>query len=117
MVKNLKRSIRDKYKRRERNLYHALEQFLLYAEDRLDESIAGKIKNREKTEQLVFLCAKLLEEIPEPKENMIDPNLDIVDMLDIAEKNTRRISKEAQEWEYSLSDEELELILNSHEEE
>jgi hypothetical protein len=42
MANDNKRSIRDKYKRRLRNLYYNLEQFKRAADERLDEKQTGK---------------------------------------------------------------------------
>lgn len=115
MVKDLKRSIRDKYKRRERDLYFILEQYLMHAEDRLNESIAGKIRDRDRIEKVVAKCRDLLEELPVPKKYQIDPNISIEDLL--GENNTEQILKEMKEWSDNLTDEEWEEIRNYRDEE
>ena len=108
MVKDLKRSIRDKYKRRERNLYHMLEQYLIYAGDRLDGNRAGKIRDRERVEKLISKCKELLQEIPVPKEYEIDTNMDIEDLL--GENDTDQILKEMKERSDNLTEKEWEKI-------
>ncbi|MBT2771975.1 hypothetical protein J7J47_06955 [Halomonas sp. ISL-60] len=112
MVKDLKRSIRDKYKRRERDLYYVLEQYLIHADDRLDESRAGKIRDRERVEELVSKCRELLQEVPVPKEFEIDPNMTIEEFL--GENDTEQILKEMKEWSDSLTEEEWEELRNHH---
>ena len=112
MVKDLKRSIRDKYKRRERDLYYVLEQYLIHAKDRLDESRAGKARDRETVEELVQKCEELLQEVPVPKEYEIDPNMSIEEFL--GENNTEQILKEMKEWSDSLTEEEWEEIKSYH---
>lgn len=110
MTKDLKRSIRDKYKRREAHLYHAIEQYLMHAEDRIDESVAGKARDRERIEKISQKCRELMEELPEPKEYQIDPNMDIEDLL--GENNIDEILEAGRKWFENLSAEELEEIMN-----
>ncbi len=105
MVKDLKRSIRDKYKRREAYLYYAIEQYLIHAEDRLNEQIAGKARDKEKIEQISQSCCNLLSEIPVPKEYQIDQNIDIEEFL--GKNNTEEILKAGKEWLDNLSPDEL----------
>ena len=56
--KDLKRSIRNKYKRRLNNLSRVLNDFILHAEDRLDQKRAGNIKNKKETEELIQIKSR-----------------------------------------------------------
>ena len=74
--KDLKFSIRRKYQRRERDLWMALEQFIIQAEERLDPEKAGDIRDRETVEKLKSLAEDLFNEIDTPKEFQEDLNFD-----------------------------------------
>ncbi len=110
MTKNLKRSIREKYKRRESNLHHAIEQYMLFADDRLNESIAGKARDKEQILKIIEKCKELLAELPEPNEFKIDPDIDIEELL--GDNNTEEIIEAGKKWFASLTPEELEEIKN-----
>lgn len=110
MVKNLKRSIREKYKRREANLYHTIEDYLLHAEERLNEKLAGKIRNREKVEQITEKCREILMILPIPKEYQDIPDMNIEELL--ANNCIDEILKEGEQWRNNLSPEELKEIRN-----
>lgn len=80
--KDIKRSIREKYKRRVKWLAHAVEQFEFAAKDRLEEG--GKIRNRPQTEELLeatdnlkALLAKYYKPEAEPLYNEDVFNIDI----------------------------------------
>lgn len=62
--KDLKRSIRNKYNRRLRYLAHTIDDYIFHAEQRLDKEKAGKIRNKNETEELLEKCKKLREIIP-----------------------------------------------------
>ena len=64
-LKNPKRSLRDKYKRRVCWMAHSLQEFIYYAEERLDPERAGKIRNKGETELLKKSAEELLKLIPE----------------------------------------------------
>jgi len=113
MVKDIKRSIRDKYKRREAHLYYAIEQYLMHADDRLNEELAGKARDKDKIDAISEKCRELFAEIPAPKEFQIDPNMDIEDLL--GENNIEDILKAGKEWFNNLSPEELKKIENYRE--
>lgn len=66
--KNKKRSIHLKYKRRLRSLAHALEDFLLHAEDKLDRSKSGAIQHRKFIEEVVEKAQELSDMLPPPEE-------------------------------------------------
>ena len=51
--KDLKRSIREKYKRRKKRLYFMLDDFLIQAREKLDEPRAGKIHDRAEVKDLI----------------------------------------------------------------
>ncbi|WP_217542885.1 hypothetical protein [Vibrio metschnikovii] len=106
MAKDEKRSIRDKYNRRLKHLYYALEQYLLFAEERLDESKAGKIRNKEETEDIVEKVKELLVLVPEPKL----PVLDFDALFGSTFDETEEILKQGKEWTDSLSEYEVEEI-------
>lgn len=72
--KDQKTSIRNKYKRRLRDLAITLDDFILHAELRLDAQRAGKIHKREETEQLLETCRKLRAAIS--VKNPMDEELD-----------------------------------------
>lgn len=110
MLKDLKRSIRNKYKRREALLYYAIKSYLNHAEERLNESLAGKARDRKRIEKISQKCREMMEELPEPKDYQIDPNIDIEVLL--GENNTDEILKAGKEWFESLSAEEVEEIRN-----
>jgi hypothetical protein len=62
--KDLKTSIRNKYKRRLRFLASSLDDFIHHAELRLDATKAGQIHKRSETEALLESCKALREKIP-----------------------------------------------------
>lgn len=57
--KDKKRSIRDKYKRRLKNLAFMLDEYIMHAEERLNEKKAGKIRNKKETQELLQKCTEL----------------------------------------------------------
>lgn len=73
--KNLKKSIRDKYKRRIKWLADALDDLIEHAEYRLDESRAGKIRNREETEDILSRAKTFREILPSSNDNDNDSQL------------------------------------------
>lgn len=105
MAKDVKRSIRNKYNIRLRNLHHILEQYLIHAEDRLNKSLAGNVRNREETEAIVEKSKELLELLPKPKEVEID-----FDAIFNSESNIDEILKQGQEFIDNLTEEEWEEI-------
>lgn len=62
--KDKKRSIRDKYKRRLKNLAFMLDEYIMHAEERLNEKKAGKIRNKKETQELLQKCTELRKIIP-----------------------------------------------------
>lgn len=62
--KDLKTSIRNRYKRRLRFLASSLDDFIYHAELRLDATKAGQIHKRSETEALLVSCKSLREKIP-----------------------------------------------------
>lgn len=109
MVDNLKRSIRDKYKRRENQLRHAIEQYLIFAEKRLSASEAGKARNTSEIENICARCNELLAALPEVKGYKLDPSIDIEKLL--GENDIDEILKAGDEWFNSLTPEEVKEIL------
>jgi hypothetical protein len=79
-LKDQKTSIRNKYKRRLRNLATTLDDFIIQAESRLDEQLAGKIHKREEVVKLLESCKALRATIPvtfadEHMDNQVCQNL------------------------------------------
>jgi enoyl reductase-like protein len=66
--KDPKMSIRLKYNRRREYLRHSLEQFLIFAKERLDEEKYGKIYKKAEVENLLEGAQKLLDIFPAKKE-------------------------------------------------
>ena len=62
--KDIKRSIREKYKRRLNWLFHALDQYEIMAKERLQNG--GNIINRKETEDILLKVSELKEMIPDP---------------------------------------------------
>jgi hypothetical protein len=62
--KDIKTSIRNKYKRRLRFLASSLDDFIHHAELRLDAAKAGQIHKRNELEALLESCKALREKIP-----------------------------------------------------
>ncbi|PZO18416.1 MAG: hypothetical protein DCE87_02050 [Betaproteobacteria bacterium] len=77
-AKDQKTSIRNKYKRRLRDLAMTLDEFITHAEDRLNAQRAGKIHKREETEKLLESCKTLRAAIPmkNPAEEELDERTD-----------------------------------------
>lgn len=63
-----KTSIRLKYNRRREYLRHSLEQFLIFAKERLNEEKYGKIYKKAEVENLLNGAQKLLNIFPAKKE-------------------------------------------------
>ena len=61
--KNLNRSLRDKYNRRIKLLSHAVEQFEIAANDRLN--IGGNIRNRSEIEAILAIVSTLKPHLPD----------------------------------------------------
>jgi hypothetical protein len=72
VTKDQKTSIRNKYKRRLRNLASTLDDFIHHAELRLDAQRAGRIHKRSETEQLLEHCKALRAAIPIIDEEELD---------------------------------------------
>lgn len=70
--KDLKTSIRNKYKRRLRFLASSLDDFICHAELRLDAKKAGQIRKRTETEALLESCKELRKKIPVHDDGTID---------------------------------------------
>nr|WP_298059380.1 hypothetical protein [uncultured Halomonas sp.] len=70
--KDEKTSIRNKYNRRLDSLARVLDDFIYHSEVRLDPQRAGKIRNREETEEILRQCKKLRESIPNKDNGTID---------------------------------------------
>jgi len=70
--KDLKTSIRNKYKRRLRILAQSLDDFVHHAELRLDATKAGRIHKRNETEELLEACKSLRKAIPVQDDGEID---------------------------------------------
>lgn len=91
--KELKTSIRLKYNRRREYLRHSLEQFLIFAEERLDEEKYGKIYKKAEVENLLKGANELLDSFPAEKEHEFTQedfaNFDL--MLEEAGKETEKI--------------------------
>jgi hypothetical protein len=66
--KDPKASIRLKYNRRREYLRNSLEQFLIFAEERLDEEKYGKIYKKSEVENLLTGAKELLDKFPAKKE-------------------------------------------------
>ncbi len=66
--KDPKTSIRLKYNRRRESLRHSLEQFLLFAKERLDEEKYGKIYKKEEVINLLKGAEELLGKLLAKKE-------------------------------------------------
>jgi hypothetical protein len=83
--KDLKGSIRNKYKRRLKSLAHILDDFIYHAELRLDKSRAGNIHKREETENLLRRCKDLREFIPITDDDELTDQIsrNICEFLDI----------------------------------
>lgn len=108
--KDLKRSIRDKYKRGLSNLRRALDTYIHTANERLGATRAGKIHKRKETEQLLQMCNDLLSKIPEEKLLEIDFDR----LFSDSENDTEKIIEEMSEWFNSLSKDELEELKSIH---
>ncbi|MFZ6769777.1 hypothetical protein ACO0LM_22215 [Undibacterium sp. Di26W] len=63
-VKDVKGSIRRKYRTRLKNLAWALNEFISHAENRLNSAKAGNIHKRDETEKLLEHCKALRATIP-----------------------------------------------------
>lgn len=66
--KDPKKSIRLKYNRRREYLRHSLEQFIIFAEERVDEEKYGKIYKKDEVDNLIKGAKELLEKFPDKKE-------------------------------------------------
>ncbi|EMG0013670.1 hypothetical protein V4X81_003688, partial [Acinetobacter baumannii] len=84
-VKDIKRSIRDKYKRRETGLRIVLEDFIIHANDRIDESRAGVARNSNDIKLYIQKCQELLDVLPEIKEPEFNFNLSLDDFYQTLE--------------------------------
>lgn len=82
MVKDIKRSIRDKYKRREKGLRIVLEDFIIHANDRIDESRAGVAKNSNDIKLYIEKCQELLKVLPEITEPEFNFNFSLKDFYE-----------------------------------
>lgn len=67
--KDPKKSIRLKYNRRREYLRHSLQQFILFASERLDEEKYGKIYKKEEVDNLKKGAEDLLSKFPDKKEH------------------------------------------------
>ncbi|WP_444677962.1 hypothetical protein [Halomonas sp. E19] len=83
--KDLKTSIRNKYKRRLRFLVNSLDDFIYHAELRLDAKKAGNIHKRSETEDLLESCKSLREKLPVHDDGTIDEQVykNLCDFFDI----------------------------------
>jgi hypothetical protein len=66
--KDPKKSIRLKYNRRRENLRHTLDQFIMFAEDRIDEEKYGTVYKKDEVISLIKGARELLEKFPPKKE-------------------------------------------------
>lgn len=66
--KDPKKSIRLKYNRRREFLRHSLEQFIIFANERLNEEKYGKIYKKEEVENLLKGADNFLKTFPPVKE-------------------------------------------------
>jgi len=67
--KDSKKSIRLKYNRRREYLRHSLEQFIIFAKERVDEEKYGKIYKKDEVDNLLKGAIELLEKFPDKKEH------------------------------------------------
>lgn len=91
--KDPKKSIRLKYNRRREFLRHSLEQFIIFANERLDEDKYGKIYKKEEVENLLKGADDFLKTFPPKKEYEFTPedfaNFDLA--LEEAAKETEKL--------------------------
>lgn len=91
--KDPKKSIRLKYNRRREFLRHSLEQFIIFAHERLDEDKYGKIYKNEEVENLLKGAEDFLKIFPPKKEYEFTPedfaNFDLA--LEVAAKETEKL--------------------------
>ncbi len=66
--KDPKKSIRLKYNRRREFLRHSIEQFILFAKERIDEEKYGKIYKKDEVTTLLDGAEELLMKFPQKKE-------------------------------------------------
>lgn len=109
MAKNEKKSIYQRYKRREKGLYHVIQDYIIHAEMRLNPKVAGKARNSDQIEKIVQKCRELLVVLPEPNEEVQDYNFDFIAILDNL-TDADEILKKGEEWRESLSEEEWKEI-------
>ncbi|UOQ74024.1 hypothetical protein [Hymenobacter cellulosilyticus] len=99
--KHPKKSIRLKYNRKKIHLINALEQFILMAEQLLDENKNGRTYKRRESEHLLEESKKLLNLFPnkdrQTKEITDDDHDNFIKMLDEAYKNTQRMKIDLEE--------------------
>lgn len=93
--KDPKKSIILKYNRRREFLRHSLEQFIIFANERLDENKYGKIYKKEEVENLLKGADKFLKTFPIKKEYDFTPegfaNFDLA--LEEAAKETEKLTE------------------------
>lgn len=91
--KDPKKSIRLKYNRRREFLRHSLEQFIIFANERLDEDKYGKIYKKEEVENLLKGADDFLKTFPPKKEYEFTPedfaNFDLA--MEEAAKETEKL--------------------------
>jgi len=106
MKKNIKRSIREKYSRRLRDLYYTLEQYLIYADYRLDQSLGGYIWKRSEIEEIIKRSKSLLEIVPESA----IPEIDYEKIFDLEFNQSDLIIETAKDFVNNLSDTEWKVV-------
>ncbi|MDP1767895.1 MAG: hypothetical protein Q8L74_03715 [Nitrospirota bacterium] len=116
--KNRKVSIHNKYKRRLRNLSHAIDQYLQMAEIKLDKSQSGSIHNRAEIEKIVDKTKELAAMLPSKSELISCPPVrdDFFEVLERTAGDTEKIIAEANEFFKGLTEEDWAEMRNSFKE-
>ncbi|MHA3098403.1 hypothetical protein [Acinetobacter brisouii] len=112
MTRNLKRSIREKYQRREKWLYETLQDYLIHANERLDVNIAGTARDKDNIEEIVKKCKELLNLLPKPKDDF--PDIDLEAILQSA-PDVDAILTEGKDWREKFSEDDLKGLKASDE--
>ena len=79
--KDIKRSVRDKYKRRLKCLAHAVEQYEIAASERIKHS--GKIRDRSEIDAILAAIEPLKKHLPEGFELDEETNRRLCELFDI----------------------------------
>lgn len=114
--KNPRLSVHNKYKRRLRALSFSVEDFLLHAEMKLDESISGRIYKKSEIEQIVAKAKELAELLPDPADAIDCPPIreDFLEVLQQTAGDTEKIIADAEAFFKGLSKEEWDEMVKAY---